>query len=72
MADQLLDRLSAAGRTEASAIEALTWAFAAAGNTVVVDCARRRGFDLCVSSSDLEAIDGDPMLVKPVVSAQVN
>jgi hypothetical protein len=56
--------LSAAGRTEASAIEVLTWAFAAAGNTVVVDCARRRGFDLCVSSADLKAIDGDPLLLK--------
>jgi hypothetical protein len=64
IADQLLDRLNAAGCTEASAIDVLTWAFAAAGNTVVVDCARRRGFDLCVSSSHLEAIGGDPLLVK--------
>jgi hypothetical protein len=28
------------------------------------DCARRRGFDLCVSSGALEAVGGDPLLVK--------
>jgi hypothetical protein len=64
LAEQLLDRLSAPGCTEASAIEVLAEAMEAAGNVVVVDCARRRGFDLLVSSSDLEAIGGDPLLVK--------
>jgi hypothetical protein len=64
LAEQLLDRLGAPGCTEASAIEVLAEAMEAAGNVVVVDCARRRGFDLAVSSGDLEAIGGDPLLVK--------
>lgn len=61
--DQLLHRLSAAGCTQAAAVEVLAEAIEATGS-IVVGNDGRRGFDLGVWSDDLEAIAGNPLLVK--------
>lgn len=60
---QLLHRLSAAGCTQAAAVEVLAEAIEATGS-IVVGNDGRRGFDLGVWSDDLEAIAGNPLLVK--------
>ena len=64
IADQLLYRLSAPGCTDASRIEGLAEAIEASGSIATVKDGPGRGFDLGVWSDDLEAVGGNPLLVK--------
>ncbi len=64
IADQVLYRLSAHGCADASRIEGLAEAIEASGGIAAVNDGPGRGFDLGVWSDDLEAIGGNPLLVK--------